>query len=161
MDTSPLYIKMCEQAQEIQNQRKKDVYVETMNNTTFKGFYMKVGDFVILNNCNKEVKVLGFQNPLNSSLNRKYKTDFDLIWLPRQDQLQEMWIEEEEVDYHHKLQSIFHFSWETPNPFNNKGYKSSPYTLFSSMEQLWLAFIMKRNYDKIWNSEKEEWEEIN
>jgi len=29
-----------------------------------------------------------------------------------------------------------------------------------SMEQLWLAFVMKELHNKVWNSEKEMWEAI-
>ena len=29
---------------------------------------------------------------------------------------------------------------------------------FTSMEQLWLAFVMEECYNKVWSTEKEEWE---
>ncbi len=63
------------------------------------------------------------------------------FWLPRQDQLQEMAnlsVPEEAI----KEISDF-FRGETKD--NRNFYKS--------MEQLWLAFIMRRNYNKAWSEE--------
>ena len=62
------------------------------------------------------------------------------VWLPRQDQLQEMVVKEEEVP-------------------NKLSYRFALWTLFSgnkftSMEQLWLAFVMKEKFNKIWGGEK-------
>lgn len=61
-------------------------------------------------------------------------------WLPRQDQLQEMM---EDATYY-KLKNIFSFMINPDHhiPFN------------ISMEQLWLTFIMKERFKKIWNGEE-------
>ncbi len=67
------------------------------------------------------------------------------IWLPRQDQLQEM-MEEKNPIY------LIHDFKEFCSPYWN-------YTIsFTSMEQLWLAFVMRRRYGKIWSGT--EWAEV-
>ena len=63
------------------------------------------------------------------------------IWLPRQDQLQEM-------------VAVKNSTYANIEPFADfairQGIRSmSPQ--FRSMEQLWLAFVMKEKYQKIWN----------
>jgi hypothetical protein len=37
--------------------------------------------------------------------------------------------------------------------FNSFKYKQ----LFDSLEQLWLVFVMKEKYYKVWNEEKQDW----
>ena len=71
-------------------------------------------------------------------------------WLPRQDQLQEIWIEE----YLKRPSSSGWFG-----EFCN--FMEAPYSdgaisdeFFDSMEQLWLAFVMKEKYGKVWNGEE-------
>ena len=65
-----------------------------------------------------------------------------IVWLPRQDQLQErikydsLWI---------MLADFKRFA----QPMDNHGIKS--------MEQLWLAFIMKEKFNKIWDDKEEIW----
>ena len=60
------------------------------------------------------------------------------VWLPRQDQLQEM------VDGGFAHQTLERFyQW----------YHSGISKCLSSMEQLWLAFVMKEKYNKTWDGE--------
>jgi len=79
------------------------------------------------------------------------------VWLPRQDQLQEIWRQE-----YLKRPSKYGWFGEFCN-FIGDVY--SDYDLmnadevFESMEQLWLAFVMKELYGKVWNGE--EWEVSN
>lgn len=64
------------------------------------------------------------------------------IWLPRQDQLQEM-VKCVELPI---LCQVFEM-------FTTKRYEGTESTtafIFTSMEQLWLAFVMKEKYDKVW-----------
>ncbi len=76
-----------------------------------------------------------------------------LVWLLRQDELQEMITPEVE----HGWQSPFlNFAlWALPNPATDSDNKPlgiyRTINCFSSMEQLWLAFVMKEKYDKTWN----------
>jgi len=115
MDTSETYIKMCEKAEEIQchkAHRPTDMYLH-------KGID---GDEVM------------------AGYNLAYVATS--VWLPRQDQLQEMWLEHKPLAC---PSGSFHFlmqSWIIPNlDYANK---------FTSMEQLWLAFVMKEKYGKVW-----------
>jgi len=65
------------------------------------------------------------------------------VWLPRQDQLQEMVGEEYPIDL---LYGFHRF-------YNTMGCDLYPHTINgakTSMEQLWLAFVMKEKYNKVW-----------
>jgi len=68
------------------------------------------------------------------------------VWLPRQDQLQK--IVDLEIPF-----IIYEF-----NKFIIDGIKKDYTTQFDSMEQLWLSFVMKEKYRKVWNDKKEIWE---
>lgn len=107
MDDSKQFIKQCEKAEEVQEQWA--VYIG--NN-----WYVQSGGCVMLFDT---------------------KVDGDEIWLPRQDQLQEM------VGYQipsgTQLQLFFAFTLTQKR---------------ISMEQLWLAFVMKEKYGKVWNGEE-------
>jgi len=71
----------------------------------------------------------------------------NVIWLPRQDQLQEM--ARENLDYTETI-------WGLHSAFFYKTKREEQYYSqnFTSMEQLWLAFVMKERYSKIWNGEE-------
>ncbi len=131
MDTSKEYIKMCERAEEIQKNWRPtvedDVYIplfETVsfikNEVFYKGYF-----------------IWGFPTQM---------TKEDLIWLPRQDQLQEMIQEKYEMKLAGNYQMLYHLlHFADLHKFDDW-----------SMEQLWLAFVMKEKYKKVWNGEK--WE---
>ena len=136
MDTSEIYIKQCEKAKEIQKLRSdRDCYRNWKN-----------GDFF-------------WATILGSAVPSRYKTGVEVVmrlldrysmmycpgekvWLPRQDQLQEMvtyiggrWVVEQY--FHNYLHSIY--------THDRAGEDKD------SMEQLWLAFVMREEYGKIWN----------
>ena len=116
MDVSSEYIKMCERAEEIQ-----------------KGWRPYMGDFLY---CPQICTIA-----IYSSEPKPHKDD---IWLPRQDQLQEM-VMGEKIWW--KLnQSFWNWLWTKEDIVSNK-----------SMEQLWLAFAMKEKYGKVskWVEEEE------
>lgn len=58
------------------------------------------------------------------------------IWLPQQDQLQKM----------------FNYDWHSVfcNGLISKFHESQYYIQFKTMEELWLAYVMKEKYNKIW-----------
>ncbi len=61
----------------------------------------------------------------------------ELIWLPRQDQLQEMArLCVGGSNIYGRLRQITEFQMKTPH---------------QTMEQLWLAFVMKEKFNKTWN----------
>ena len=77
----------------------------------------------------------------------EYEYD-DVIWLPHQSQLQDMIAKREDVQH-----LLLYFYNEVGALFNEK---DKYWLQFKSMEQLWLAFVMKEKYNKIWNGK--EWE---
>lgn len=126
MDTTFKYIKMCEKAQEIQ---------ELKYNPMIGGnFYF-----------NKDNNQIGTDKECTLSQFSKNK---DSIWLPRQDQLQEM----VEIDIFTCFKSG---TLEIENYSTNK--TSIYFEQFITFEQLWLAFVMKEKFSKIWNEEQQDW----
>ena len=63
------------------------------------------------------------------------------IWLPRQDQLQEM------VSY-------IGDTWVIEQYFHNYLHSIYTHERKDSMEQLWLAFVMKEKHNKVWDGDK-------
>lgn len=70
------------------------------------------------------------------------KIQDNCIWLPHQDQLQEM-VESENLLF--KVKGFWEFCCSATF-IKFRGYHS--------MEQLWLAFVMKEKFNKIWDGEK-------
>jgi len=126
MDTSPRYIEMCEKAKEIQEK-----------------WIPQVGDYYWLGNrysmTSEAVRML-CSDPLIFDFEKKEK-----VWLPRQEQLQEMC--EPPLD----ILLMEFFEW-LPKYFIG--------VVFHSFEQLWLAYVMQKKYNKIWEDSKEEWVKI-
>ncbi len=137
MDTSEQYIKMCEEAEGIQPHEewqdgdyffhelkiaescgyKKGVFVEHISDYTMHDAHRSKG---------------------NRHLNKRW------IWLPRQDQLQEMVCED------WGLQTICTRLEE----FSKASDGGVSITISGSMEQLWLAFVMKEKFNKTWDGER-------
>lgn len=70
------------------------------------------------------------------------------IWLPQQDQLQKLvW----RKNVQHTLLNFYN----EVGFMNTKEYKY--WLQFTTMEQLWLAFVMFENYNKIWDDKKSKW----
>uniref|UniRef100_A0A6M3LP22 Uncharacterized protein n=1 Tax=viral metagenome TaxID=1070528 RepID=A0A6M3LP22_9ZZZZ len=123
MDTSETYIKMCTKAGELQATR-----------------VLEIGDYYAYRNK------FGYLVIGSDSFPETTKQIFigGCIWLPRQDQLQEM------------IQNQYgQLGKLSPFGICQKIYKFAGATLISqdlmSMEQLWLAFVMKEKCNKIWN----------
>ena len=117
MDTTETYIKMCD-CEEIQNQvpelleMARDAPFGKQTNLCLCGEYL-------FYNVGGEDKV---------------------IWLPRQDQLQEM--VNENINYTIKLHGFGGIFDLMNDPDIIKA---------TSWEQLWLAFVMKEKYNKTWD----------
>ena len=72
-----------------------------------------------------------------------------IIQLYRQDQLQEMI---DQLTIYSKVRRIYEFTWDFI--WEEEREVLSKYAeQFTSMEQLWLAFVMKERWNKIWNGE--------
>lgn len=126
MDTSETYIKMCEKATELQ-----------------EVWDIRFGDF----HCGKgETEVLLLINRPEDRGNDYIIKSFG-IWLPRQDQLQEMVQTTNEYNLA-EMEMRFHEWCVSPLTVYTQTHKH-----LTSMEQLWLAFVMKEEYNKVWNGE--------
>ena len=119
MDTTPKYIKMCV-CSEIQ-----DIIPRMIDDTGIK--YIDGAAHIL-----------------------KYHIGLGkLIWLPRQDQLQEM-----VSDRLLGLQTVC----AVLHDFSITEGEGLQFTMNDgSMEQLWLAYVMHEKYGKIWDDKKEEW----
>ena len=120
MDT--IYIKMCETAEEIQKLRIRA-----------HGAKCNLGK--IGHSLNGDI----FFFPLDSGTGYNAISTTNLcIWLPRQDQLQDM--------VNKDIWSLF----DAFTGFVVYG-KADYLAQFTSMEQLWLAFCLKELYNKVWD----------
>ena len=151
MDISTQYVRLCLKAKEIQalspEGESGSWYVDGE----------KLGDVLGVRLTNTEKKL--------------YKERHEgkcLIWLPSQDQLQEMFSSGMfsldalfPLDTWSLQLSFFGFMYEvnlSTVQDETIRFERSPYAYqFCSLEQLWLAFIMKKKYNKIWV--KGEWAE--
>ena len=127
MDTSETYIKMCEKAEEIHTESlSEDSYCVVMSGgqTIYEGL------------------LSSHKYPFHSP------TAVKVITLPRQDQLQE--ILDEPLDI--LLTGFYDFCGGSyyPTP-SGAGFYVETVKRFTSMEQLWLAFLMSERYQKEWD----------
>ena len=121
MDTSKEYIKMCEEAKEIQ----KSIVLNVQHN-----FY---GD---INMCSTLQKT---------------------IWLPRQDQLQEMLLEDPDNRFETSIcyiTLVCQFARFCGIEDEDAEGRSNVDIRKESLEVLWLAFVMAEKYSKEWNGDK-------
>jgi len=140
MDCGSIYIKMCEKAEEIQEQwlehdTEGDYAVVGKMIEEYNGFWtLKKGSILIVGNDGEYDLTITNRGEIDGT---------GAIWLPRQDQLQEMVDDKAYAFTSVKLAVFF------GNNANYLGLDDS-----SSMEQLWLAFVMKEKYQKVWNGEE-------
>lgn len=182
MDTTPKYILMCEKTREIQEvMHKLGSNYLSIADWRFQGYCTK-HKCLLTEGYDGDTDCLGWQKikdaPHKGGWNikedeRRYREDDcrrspDKFWiaLPRQDQLQEML---EETLMGKRLRESNRFSWAyRAHPkgwmttcilweFSQWEDKVKGYQLFDSWEQLWLAFVMKEKYDKVWSTTKKDW----
>ncbi len=111
MDTSETYAKMCD-CPEIQGKKERD------------GMTPKTHDFISdIHYTGSWIKDIGYQE--------------SSIWLPRQDQIQDM------------IGCVAGNHVNIMEQFVKADY-------FLTLEQKWLAFYMKENHNKVWDGK--EWE---
>ena len=136
MDISNDYIEMCRypDIQKQWDQRNGD-------------FFWRQGELCLLHK-HKTVQY-GSENPwlkpsgIQISDGWEIEVDHKSIWLPLQDQLQDM------VDWKKYDISISYYSM--PWVFEWRGNQPKVYGVNgNSMEQLWLLFVMKERYNKEW-----------
>lgn len=138
MDTTETYIKMCGKAREIQGQWKATAWYS-------------VGDFFYDPAHSKFDKGICTVTPKRSDWwadDEHWDMWEKYTWLPRQDQLQEIYTS----DFIKGTPSI---PIATISFFNTFLANKIDYVLqFTSVEQLWLAFYMSTKYNKVWDGEK-------
>jgi len=147
MDFTEKYIKMCEKAEEIQERwkpRDGDFIARVWWNgkwyRKFVGFAKVMGGGTYI-----EVVPSTYSFDIEEKERSIEKYGYrEWIWLPRQDQLQEMCAPPLDI-------LVVEF-WQWI-PHEQVAVK------YTSMEQLWLAFVMWELYGKIWDDGKEEWAE--
>lgn len=161
MDNSQVYIKMCEKAEVIQPCLDNEdgvggtwvsghilYHTAPMNQPHDKDGYYHVTDEMAIRRCEK------------CGSDDDYIKSSRAVWLPRQDQLQDML-----ADYSAKEQEMVRTRTDLMQAFldfihwmDTQYYESKhvclPTNVFSSGEQLWLAFIMKEIYNKVWDGEE-------
>ena len=142
MDCSPEYIKMCEGAEEIQALAPSleigDVYVYLRPLEGFSWYHKSRQWFY--DNPNDPLTqpiVCKIDTDRDGGISHEYTDNIERIWLPRQDQLQEMLIGNLAEQY----QKLHNFVAGSPFPC----------LYFGSWEQLWLAFAMKEKFGKTWD----------
>ncbi len=145
MDTSETYIKMCD-CEEIQ----KEWHPRDWDFVLTKDLWPKVfgGD--------DYVWCLLPEDIADSGVYGSYATDKGIggypgyikHWLPRQDQLQEMvgGLEKGFIDFPKWLENTY--------GLNYGDYPNGHLCIFKTWEQLWLAFVMKEKYNKVWDGEE-------
>lgn len=134
MDTSETYVKMCEKAEEIQALwHSQDLIGKSRSNRGF-GLHYEMGYEGSFYWNGEAVACVDYE----------YETGYAVghIWLPRQDQLQEMVFDSYEITIPYAMSKRL-CEWCA---INTTGH-------IASMEQLWLAFVMKEKYNKIWKED--------
>ena len=121
MDTSPEYIEMCRKAKEIQVSEPYDIY------------YANIYAYMRYNKI-ENIGTLWHGGHIYRG---------NPVWLPRQDQLQEILWNNFRLPCA-ELKLFMEYIHAITNP--NYRYWHD----FNSMEQLWLAFVMKEKYNKSW-----------
>ncbi|KKL53874.1 hypothetical protein LCGC14_2271070 [marine sediment metagenome] len=149
MDTSETYIKMCD-CPEIQDQafwNQEDLITTRL--------IIPLAD-------DSETRLTGLLLQFDGKLAGSMSTEpFPLryIWLPRQDQLQEMLLEDESYWRYQRYQSDARYLDIIDDIrafFHGKCGQGAD--LILSLEQLWLAFVMRMEHSKVWNGE--EWDAV-
>ena len=143
MDTSKQYIKMCQEAHEIQ-------YLRKISDT------FDVGDYI---NSDGESRLAGLYND-GSEISKEVRGNTD-FWLPRQDQLQEIFFKDKVLKSPLvMINYLYGFSKrEEFEPYEqNNGLITSSFIKLKTMEAVWLNFTMKEKFNKDWNFETETWE---
>lgn len=160
MDTSEVFTKMCAKATEIQALRPRPDDENPYTPKQFDRDY--VSHFYLPKE--KRVEILKWDNDEKHPIIGGYNDDEEgAIWLPHQDQLQEMvyphpnWNPDAIHECYQKPLSLLAWIYEFAYYRDNHTQKPEIIKLLNnydaSMEQLWLAFVMKEKYNKVWNGE--------
>lgn len=160
MDTSKEYIKMCEKAEEIQ------IY----GRDNFERLRPLIGYDLLLKKCcivvwspktlreklglSNDELVISIEQDKDDGIYIPEGTEGALIWLPYKDQLQKIAKQTHPnpnpfTEILQDLSRLDEFIYPTDDGLVADYLKWSP----KSMEQLWLAFVMKEKFNKVWDRE--------
>ena len=134
MDKTPEYIEMCKKAHEIQklwHPERGDVTADEKGRI----------DWIIPENHRESVLKKGMEVHSENGVIHLAK----LTWLPRQSQLMEIG---SRSGLPFRDISFAFFEW-TKKDYDDSGRRIDE--IFATLEQLWLAFIMKNIYRKKWS----------
>lgn len=174
MDETQQYVAMCEKATEIRNRWKPKVGDWFLNDYRGTTAFDKETEGKLWGNEAKKWEMI---QCLTSGLSVKdYITVSDLegshiynmeeffkhrhVWLPRQDQLQDML--KEEIRHNHR-NTLAYVKVKAPegfidlcleytfHNFVDEEEQYFDYVAFNSIEQFWLVFVMSKKYKKRWN----------
>jgi len=158
MDSTEKYIKMCEKAVEIQKMwdfSEGDFYLHKFldKNVEEERFKWMVGNKLITVLCDS----CNVKDSYGDCYIGEYTPKDENVWLPRQDQLQEIYrkfVEDElgQAEPDTKLAFLNFVDW-MHEQYIEESFTCVPTNNFSSGEQLWLAFVMQECYEKKWNGE--------
>ncbi len=138
MDTSEIYIKMCEKAEEIQALSPNPEDNNPHSPTQWDRDY--VSHFYLPHE--KRVEILKWDNDTNQPIIGDYNDDTtDAIWLPHQDQLQEMT----------KECCLVCQSCDLERFGNSMIDKWDDMNYMPTWEQYWLMYTMAKKYKKFWD----------
>lgn len=159
MDITNKYVEMCTAAKEIQNvffgQQTKRAYGGLLPSFVYDRTMQRVGVLIwtpsLLRkhlNLTDNYLIISVEHEREVGNKTKPESIQDTcIWLPRQDQLQDMLGSKSSLRYLDCFQNLVYQL--------NCGLFRGQSSL--SFEQLWLAFVLKEKYSKIWDNKKKEW----
>jgi len=133
MDKSEKYFTMCKKANEIQEQ-----------------WHIELGD--------EYADAGGYSLGPGTSISSMTSMKDRCVWLPRQDQLQEMVIrygKDIKPEWFPCLLYVVDFFLK---PYAIECERSTGYPFPETMEQMWLSFVMKDKYGKVWTGKS--WKKV-
>jgi len=147
MDSTNRYAIMCQKAEEIQNlwRPKQCDFIINLTDIEEGLSFCKPAESLI------QVANMYYEEKDNENYLRECEeVKEEALWLPRQDQLQKI-IEPDNSRIHSIMINVIESQY---NDVSKQTMVSAP-EMFHSMEQLWLAYIMREKFNKLWN--EEEW----
>ena len=167
-DESKQYIKMCTRAGEIRMEKYEEGFTEGDYIYDGKSCHILGHDYIGVKNLYEgeyhiyhNLRYCLRTTPLEVSYKLpglgeieilegtyEFETLFNVIWLPRQDQLQEM-IEWKPIFDGPPIPMVIAHGLYNFAQIRMRQYCKQ----FSTMEQLWLAFVMQEKYQKVWSGE--------
>ena len=144
MDTSETYIKMCEEAKEVKKECEMGDWIASATQC-LRNKKSKRNVRVVEYLEEKRGMIIVHSRESCKTMDASYLPD--VVWLPRQDQLQE--IIAPPYSSQHSIYGLPH-TFARFVEFSD-GQASDYIQQFHSMEQLWLAFVMKERWNKTWN----------